>query len=100
MQEQSLTTSHQQVHAQPLSEQKTPWKLSAHLSSSSSSALGFIVELDVMWYGKDLWTVGSAVQIFWSSPAYSLHGQSGEKKETLAIEQAVFSNTQNTVVLF
>lgn len=90
MQEQSLTTSHQQVHAQPLSEQKTPWKLSAHLSSSSSSAPGFIVELDVMWYGKDLWT----------APAYSLHGQSGEKKETLAIEQAVFSNTQNTVVLF
>lgn len=85
MQEQSFTTSHQQVHTQPLSEQKPPWKVSAHLLSPSSSAPAFIVEHDVMWYGKHLWTVqGSCPSLLLIPSLFPVWAEWGKKKALLS----------------
>lgn len=97
MQEQSLTTSHQQTHAQPLRAAPTLETKCLPLTPFFL-CLSFIAEHDVMWYGKDLWPVQASCLSLLLIPSLFPSQVEQGKKESLAIEQAVFSSTPNTVV--
>lgn len=90
MQKQSFTTSHQQSHAEPLSEQHPCRKSSAHLPLPSSSTPVFIAEHDVIWYGTDhgMGQVRSPVQPLspFQSLAHAAHwGSEWEEEKALPL---------------
>lgn len=96
MHRQSLTTSHRQTDAQPISK--------AWLPFLKNLPLVVIAEHDVTGHGISLWSAAVTADLSWlcpnscPPPAYSLRAQ-WVKRESLDAGQVVLSSNQNIGVL-